>query len=318
MIFENHKELAERIEALAKRRVHGEVPIYEDTSNYMTILGGSVIRLEGNDYFVMGDTREGRFGIDDQPKFWVKRAVDLTTGGQKIIKLVFYEQFTTNMGGITVRCNRNPHKESAVLDLVRGNPRFMQGFTIIDPVGNPVRIIDFIRGQTLFNHVATMKQPHEAYFHETLPGIMAELVQCIEALAGVHRDGQHHGDVRNDHIIINRDSGAYTWIDFDYEVNFTDYDIWSMGNLITFVVAEGIRTFRRVESNPEEFPHFQGVFDEHDAIALYRYRIANLRKIYPYIPSQLNQLLMRFSVGAIDFYEDLESQARDLREIFNL
>ena len=318
MIFENQKELGSRIESLTRRKVHGEVLIHEDTSNYMTILGGSVIRLDGDDYFIMGDTREGRFGIDDQPKFWVKHAVDLTTGKKKIIKLVFYEQFTTKMGPVTVRCKRNPHKESAFLDLVRGDSRFMQGHTVIDPTGNPVRIIDFIRGKTLFNHVVSLKEPHETYYNEILPGIMAELLRCIDALARVHRDGQHHGDVRNDHIIINSETGAFTWIDFDYEVNFTDYDIWSMGNLIIYVVAKGIRTFRRVEQHPEEFPHFKGVFDEHDAIALYRYRIANLRKIYPYIPTELNQLCMRFSLGSIDFYEDLESQARDLREIFGL
>ncbi len=318
MIYENQKELVERIETLTRRRVYGEVKIFEDTSNYMTILGGNVIRLDGNDYFVMGDTREGRFGIDDQPKFWVKHAVDLTTGEQKIIKLVFYEQFTTKLNMFTVRCNRNPNKESAFLDLVRGNPRFMQGVTVIDPVGNPVRIIDFIRGKSLFNHVVSRKEPHEEYFYETLPGVMAELVACIEALGEVHRQGHHHGDVRNDHILIEADTGAFTWIDFDYEVNYTDYDVWSMGNLIIYVVGKGIRTFRRVEKHPEEFPHFKGMFDDHDAIALYRYRVANLRKLFPYIPPRLNQLLMRFSMGTIDFYEDLESQARDLREIFEL
>ncbi len=318
MIFENQKELAERIEALARRRVYGEVPIHDDTSNYMTILGSSVIRLEGDDYFIMGDTREGRFGIDDQPKFWVKRAVDLTTGEHKIIKLVFHEQFTVNMGLVTVRCRRSPEKETAVLDLVRGNDRFMQGFTVRDPVGNHVRIIDFIRGKTLFNHVVSLDQPHEEYFHETLPGIMAQLVQCIEALAALHERDAHHGDVRNDHIIIEADSGHYTWIDFDYEVNFNDYDVWCMGNVIIYAVAKGIHTFRRVERHPEEYPHASKHFDDHDAIALYKYRIANLRKIYPYIPRELNDLLMRFSMGTIDFYEDLRSQARDLRSLFNL
>ena len=42
----------------------------------MSIDGGDVLRLAGNDYLVLGNAREGRFGIDDQPKFWVKSAIE--------------------------------------------------------------------------------------------------------------------------------------------------------------------------------------------------------------------------------------------------
>jgi hypothetical protein len=46
---------------------------------------------------VVADMREGRFGIDDQPKYWVKKAVELETGELRILKLVFHEEFTTRM-----------------------------------------------------------------------------------------------------------------------------------------------------------------------------------------------------------------------------
>ena len=107
MIIENPVELKERIERFTPRRVRGEVPIVEDTSNYLQIQGGMVLRVGGDDLFVMGDAREGRFGISDQPKFWVKRAVDLEDGSSKIVKLVFHEQFTTKLGLFTVRCHRS-------------------------------------------------------------------------------------------------------------------------------------------------------------------------------------------------------------------
>lgn len=318
MIFESQAELRDRIEQVARRTVRGEVRVFSDTSNYMAILGGSVLRLAESDYFVLGDTREGRFGIEDQPKYWVKHVVDLGDGRQKIIKLVFYEQFTTNLGLVTIRCHRSPEKESAFLHRVEGHPRFMQGRSVTDAAGNLVRIIDFIRGPTVFNHVVSLPMSHERYFHEALPGLMAQIIPCIEALHEVHQQGLHHGDVRNDHILIAADTGTYTWIDFDYAVNFADYDIWCMGNIINYVVGKGLHTFRGLTANPATYPHFAGLLDEHDAVALFRYRIANLRKLFPYIPLELNDILMRFSMGAIQFYDSLESQARDLRAVFRL
>jgi hypothetical protein len=317
MIFDDPQTLKERIESLTPRRVRDRVVIHEDTSAYMNIEGGNVLRLDGNDYFVLGDAREGRFGIDDQPKFWVKYAIDLATGDQKIVKLVFHEQFTTNVGLVRVRCTRNPHKESAVLDLVRGNDRFMQGRTVFDPKGNAVRIIDFIRGPSLYGVLEASEMPHEQYWHEVLPGVMRELIPCIEAMAWLHASGQHHGDIRNDHILIERESGRYTWIDFDYEVNFSDYDVWSMGNVLTYVVGQGMHVFSDVHKNPDSYPHAEPL-DEDDALILYKHRIANLRKLFPHVSKELNEILMRFSFAATDPYEDLKSQVRDLRSVFGM
>ncbi len=317
MIFENPAELKDRIESLSGRRVGREPPrIFEDTSSYMSILGGCVLRLGGNDYYVLGDTREGRFGIDDQPKVWVKYALDLTTGAHKIIKLVFYEEFEMEYGFLKLRFRRSPQKESEILDVIRGHDRFMQGFTVIDPAGNYVRIIDFIRGKTLYGVLRDLDMDHEQYVHERLPGIMREVIACVEAMAELHRRGHHHGDVRNDHIIVEAGSGRYTWIDFDYQVNYSDYDVWSMGNVLTFVVGNGLHTFRGVQRDPQSYPHLTGELDEYDAILLSKHRIANLGKLFPYLPAELNEVLLRFSCGASQFYEDLDSQLADLRAVF--
>ncbi len=317
MIFENPAELKERIEHLSSRRVGREPPrVFEDTSDYMSILGGSVLRLAGNDYFVLGDTREGRFGIDDQPKVWVKYALDLTSGEHKIIKLVFYEEFEMEYGFLRLRFRRSPEKESEVLDAVRGHDRFMQGDTVIDPAGNRVRVIDFIRGKSLYGVLRDLDVDHEQYVQEHLPGIMEQVIACIEALADLHRKGLHHGDVRNDHIISEAATGRFTWIDFDYHVNYSDYDVWSMGNVLTFVVGNGLHTFRGVQKEPERYPHRTGALDDDDAILLSKHRVANLRKLFPYIPAKLNEVLLRFSCGASHFYEDLDSQIEDLRAVF--
>jgi len=306
MIFENEAELRERIEQLAGRKVYSAPTIIEDTSNYLNIHGGTVLRVAGNDYYVRTDAKEGRFGIGDQPKFWVKHAIDLSDGSRKIIKLVFHEQFTTRLGMFQVRCRRSPDKESAVLQTVAGDRRFMQGITLRDPVGNNIRVIETIRGISFFNHVATLEQSHEEYFYETLPSYVSKLVGCIEAMDFLHRRGLEHGDIRNDHILVEADTGELRWIDFDYNVNYSDYDVWSMGNVLTYAVAKGIVTCRAASE--------AGVsIDDDDALLFYGYRVANLRKVFPYVSRQLNDLLMRFSIGASDFFSDFEEMAHALR-----
>ncbi|HPB98175.1 MAG TPA: hypothetical protein PKW66_19815 [Polyangiaceae bacterium] len=96
--------------------------------------------------------------------------------------------------------------------------------------------------------------PHERYWNEVLPGIMQQLLTCMEAMAWLHSMGEHHGDIRNDHILIERETGRFTWIDFDYEVNFSDYDVWSMGNVLTYVVGQGMHTFSQVQKSPASYP----------------------------------------------------------------
>ena len=54
-----------------------------------------------------------------------------------------------------------------------------------------------------------------------------------------------------------------------------------------------------------------------DALLFYPYRLANLQKFYPYIPPEMNDILLRFSAGATDFYEDFGRMAADLRAILD-
>lgn len=312
MTIENLAELKERAEEVMGRKIYGRITVTDDTSNYMKIGSGTVLRLHGTNYFVSGDATEGRFGIGDQPKFWVKYAWDLTTGKRKIIKLVFYESFTTTMGFFTFRLTRNPDKESKVLELVRGDDRFMQGQTLHDRSGNNIRIVDFIKGQSLYNEIAALEMSHARYFHELMPEMLRKVVGSVEALDHLAKQGQQHGDVRNDHILVERGTGAFRWIDFDYEVNYGDYDVWSVGNVLNYVVGMGVTACRDVVGACTSSGSPLG---PDDALLFFKHRLANLRKVYPYIPKELNEVLMRFSTSTVDFYEDVGTIARDLRGV---
>ncbi|HEY6904124.1 MAG TPA: hypothetical protein VI216_07425, partial [Candidatus Acidoferrales bacterium] len=157
----------------------GPPVVWRDTSEYMAIERDHVIELEGVLFLIRGNEREGRFGIDEQPKFWVKRALDLDDGHMSILKMAIEESFKVTLGPLEVLCVRRPEKESIVLDLVRGDSRFMQGRTLRDCRNNPVRVIDFIRGNDLITQLDSMRVPHEEYCRIALPGILSKVAHCL-------------------------------------------------------------------------------------------------------------------------------------------
>jgi len=310
--LDDSRELLERIEAATHRKLRGPIPIIDNAERYTAIQPGMVLRLPGRDYYVLGEAKEGRFGIEEQPKLWVKYGIDLEDGARKILKLPFHEQFETHVGPLTVRCVRDPDKESRIIDLVRGDPRFMQGHTVYDRLGNNIRVIDFIRGRSLYDLIVELDQPHEQYFHETMPGILEHLVDSLEALALLHDAHEQHGDVRCDHVIVEGGTGRYRWIDFDYAANFEDYDLWALGNVLSVVVGGGAHTCQAAQREIERAGRGERIRSG-DALMLLPYRLVNLRKLYPYVTAELHELLISFSQENLEFYETIGQIASDLR-----
>lgn len=318
MIINEEKEIKRRVEELTGRVIYGTPIIKEDTTQYMSIAGGMILRLAGNDYFVTGDATEGRFGIEDQPKFWVKYAYDLETGKKKIIKLVFHEDFTSRIGPFLIRGRRSPQKEAQVLEVVEEHPNFMQGKRVLDIAGNLVRIIDYVRGPSMYSFLKKLEIPHEQYYYEVLPGTIEKIMEAFEAIDFLNRSGLHHGDIRNDHIIIDAETGNYVWIDFDYEISHSDYDIWCLGNVLTYIVGKGSHTFVGVRTEPDKYQidTSKVKFEPDDAMFFFRHRISNLKKLFPYIPDKLNDILLNFSAGTSFFYEDVKSLIDNIRSVF--
>lgn len=311
----NDAALRQRIEEVTGRPAPRRVRVLTDTTEFMNIWRGHVIRLEDQHYLVEGDMREGRFGLDEEPKFWVKRAVDLATGDTKILKLVFNEEFRIRIGLLRIRCYRNPEKEADLLDLTRGDLRFMQGTTVRDDRGNPVRVIDYIRGGNLYRHLSDLEMDHETYFRKELPGLMRDLIPAVEAIAHLHAHGLLHGDIRNDHLIIDRETEKLRWIDFDLCQDISDFDVWSLGNVLVYAVGKGEHTFHDLAAGRLELPHPGVELTADDASAFFVHRIMNLRKLYPWIPEDLNEILMHFSFGTATFYESVEEVLEDLRAV---
>ena len=301
-----HEYLAEK-----NKSDHG-VQVVTDTSDFFRVDYNHVLLLDTGAYLIQGLEREGRFGLDEEPKHWVKKAIDLTSGERKVIKLVFFEKFDMTIGRITYQCFRSPKKEGRILNLVRGLPNFMQGISTLDDKGNNVRIIDFVSGPSLAVYVEGLKIPHDEYYREMLPGLLDRVIPAFEGLSFLHRNMEKHGDVRRDHLIRARD-GRLVWIDFDYNYKHGEYiaglDLAGVGNILAFLAGGGDMTVQAIRSGrPEVYDRLRA----EDMSLVFENRLMNLKKMYPYLSETLNRVLLHFSAGAENFYDSVDQLLLDL------
>ncbi len=313
----NESLIREKIEQYSHFPQHGKLNIVSDTSEFMSIGAGDVLELGGAYYLVRGEEIEGRFGLDGEPKFWVKKAVDLSDGTAKVIKLVFHESFKMQLGTLLIDCFRSPQKESRILDKTRHDPYFMKGFTIQDRSGNLVRIIDKIQGTRFYDFINDLKEKHEAYFHKTFSNVFNNIVLCVEAIARLHRMEELHGDIRNDHIFINRGDKRYIWIDFDYTYEWSEnrfgVDLYGLGNILLFTVGKGFHNVTDMSACGPPGLKMLSCLRQEDMSLFFKHRVANLQKLFPYIPDSINHVLLHFSQGAEVFYETSEELVHDLK-----
>ncbi len=316
--MDERDRIKKRIEELTGWQFVKNPKIITDTSDCMRIQRGHVVRLNGQDFIIEGNRYESRFGISDQPKYWVFGALELETGKKKILKTVFHEDFNVHIGIFKIHCYRSPEKEAKVLDLVRGDRRFMQGYTQLDTMGNNVRIIDRIEGASIFQYVYGIDKNHERYFHEDLPAILWKLSDCMEAIKFLHEQGTCHGDIRNDHILIDSETGNYSWIDFDLNQHVKDFDVWSIGNVINYTVGKGINSFHLVLKSKYFSDKVKQSLTSEDGSAFYEYRIINLIKLFPYIPRRLNDILMHFAMKPHKRYATMQQLLDEYYEMLEI
>ncbi|HYA14137.1 MAG TPA: hypothetical protein VEF33_07340 [Syntrophales bacterium] len=297
-------------------RVPKGLRVVTDTSDFFRVDYDDVVVLDNHPYFIRNYEREGRFGIDEEPKFWVRRAVDLLDGSTKIVKMVFHEQFKARVGDLTFECVRSPKKEGAILDMVRGHPNFAQGFWVEDASGNVVRIIDFIQGKTFADYVLELGKDHEDYFYNHFPLVLSEYIELAKAIGFLHENYQKHGDIRRDHIIKEKDTGLCRWIDFDFNFlhkeSMFGYDLFGLGNILAYLAGRGDVMASWLREN--DSPVFNRLSAD-DMNIIFNNRVVNLRKVYPYIPEILNRVLLHFSVGANIFYDNANELLTDLQEV---
>lgn len=304
-----------RVTASLRRRPR----VFNDTTDFSSIDYGDVIYVDGRYFLVTAFTREGRFGVDEQIKPWVPRVENLANGEKKILKLVFHETFDVTFGPFTIVCYRNPEKEARILDLVKGHAHFMQGESVLDEAGNLVRILDIVNGSRLDKVIHRSGTDHEAYFHQELPGVLKHYLPCVGAIAYLHAHGFRHGDVRRDHIFVERETGLYRWIDYDYDFYLPEkpyaLDLYELGNALMYLTGRGNYYIRDVLVNPGMGQTVANSIVGADYSLLSKNRIVNLKKLFPYIPPKLNNIFLHFSLGTEVFYDTVDELYQDLAEV---
>ena len=66
-------------EKLGRDQVPKRFKIHRDTSDFFRVDYNDVAILGNKPYLIKNCEKEGRFGLDDEPKYWVKKATDLET-----------------------------------------------------------------------------------------------------------------------------------------------------------------------------------------------------------------------------------------------
>jgi len=310
------EKLKEMIAAcVGPEKVPKQVLIHTDTTDFYRIDYDDVVVLGGRPYLVRNNEREGRFGIEEQQKYWVKRARDLIDGTTKILKLTFLERFQANVGGLSFECYRSPQKEARILEMVSGNLNFMHGYAVKDSAGNIIRIIEYITGKTFADFILGLGSSHEDYFYNYFPAVLDEYIELVKAIQFLHDRGEKHGDIRRDHILKEKQTGRCRWIDFDFNYlhkeNMFGYDLFGLGNILVYLAGRGDVTVQNLKQNNS--PAFGLLFHE-DMNIIFNNRLVNLKKVYPYIPDSLNLVMMHFSLGANVFYEDTLQFLSELQE----
>lgn len=302
-------------ERTGSKHVPDKFNIVADTSDFFRVEYNDVMVLADHLYWVRSYEKEGRFGLDDEPKYWVRRAIDLSDGSTKILKMVFHEKFETKVGGLIIKCFRSPKKEARILDLVANHKNFMHGYGVNDTAGNNVRIIDYISGRQFCDIIVTYGSSHEDYFYNHFPKVLDQYIELVAAIKFLHDNGEKHGDIRRDHILFDKELGVNRWIDFDYNYMHGEskwsFDLQGLGNIIIFLTGRGDVLV------PDLYKKQREVFDTlwgEDLNISYKNRVANLQKIYPYIPDSLNRILLHFSFGAQIFYETTNQMLDDLAD----
>ena len=302
---------------IARRKGWDRVPkkfkIVTDTSDFFRVDYDDVLILEDRLYWIRSYEREGRFGLDDEPKYWVRRAIDLEDGSTKILKMVFHEEFETKVGEVVIKCFRSPKKEARILDLVADHKNFMHGHWVHDSGGNNVRIIEYIPGRQFDEIVAKYGSDHEDYFYNYFPQVLDQYIELVGAIKFLHDHGEKHGDIRRDHIIYDSKLQVNRWIDFDYNYmhgeSMWSFDLLGLGNIVIFLTGRGDVLVPDLYREQREL--FDTLWGE-DLNISYKNRVANLQKIYSYIPDSLNRILLHFSFGAKIFYEHIDQLLDDL------
>jgi len=192
----------------------------------------------------------------------------------------------------------------------------MKGKDFKDVKGNNIRVLDVVRGKHFLSYIDSFRMTYDHYFNTVLPDILHKLVDVFKAINFLHINGYRHGDIRNDHLYIERETGNFIWIDFDYDFEATEnpfsLDIFGLGTILSYAIGKGFHTVHMIINDPHTYGTLLDHISEDDFSLLDQTMFLNLKKLYPIIPRPLNDILMHFSKSTDIYYEFVDEIIEDL------
>lgn len=151
-----------------------------------------------------------------------------------------------------------------------------------------------------------------------MPELLKQALPSFAAIRELHIRGYRHGDIRSDHLLIEKRTGNMVWIDFDYDYDAPEnpfgLDIFGLGNVLLYLLGKGYHDLYMIKSDTGRYKDLADRIDAGDFSILDKYRFVNLKKLYPYIPEQLNDILLHFSGKTQVFYESIDEFLEDLNK----
>lgn len=111
-------------------------------------------------------------------------------------------------------------------------------------------------------------------------------------------------------------TGAYRWIDFDYayeaHANPFGLDLFGLGRILACITGKWLYTRHTLHDLHVDI----GVSEltSGDFSCVYKNEIMNLKKLFPYIPTRLNNILLHFAESANITYDTVGSFIESLEE----
>ncbi len=93
------------------------------------------------------------------------------------------------------------------------------------------------------------------------------------------------------------------------------HSAWISTDLATsccFPLGKGFHDKYMIRSDTSTYGNLRERMETNDFSILHQWRFLNLRKLYPYIPMPLNDILAHFSIGAELFYESTDEIIEDV------
>ena len=84
------------------------------------------------------------------------------------------------------------------------------------------------------------------------------------------------------------------------------------GNILLYAIGKGFHNLHVIDKDSFIYGDLIDRLKPEDCSILHKWRLMNLRKLYPYIPIAINDILLHFSKGAELFYESVDEVLEDL------